>query len=77
MRQGDDMSPKLFTLVLEDACKRSDCKDRGLNISGERLHRLRFADDIILFAEKNKLTYRDVTRSEGRISENWTRDQLQ
>lgn len=51
VRQGDNMSPKLFTLVLEDAYKRIEWGNRGISILGERLTHLRFADDVVLFAE--------------------------
>ena len=51
VRQGDTLSPKLFTLVLEDIFKKLDWKDRGLNILGCRLNNLRFADDIVLLSD--------------------------
>lgn len=51
VRQGDVMSPKLFTLVLEDIFKKLQWTNKGLNIQGEHLHNLRFADDIVLFAK--------------------------
>lgn len=50
VRQGDTISPKLFTLVLEDIFKRLNWEDKGLSIAGSRLSNLRFADDIVLFA---------------------------
>lgn len=51
VRQGDPLSPKLFTAVLEDIFRKLDWENYGLNINGEKLSHLRFADDIILFAE--------------------------
>ena len=45
MRQGDPISPKLFTAVIEEIFKKADL-DKGINIDGERLKNLRFADDI-------------------------------
>ena len=50
MRQGDSLSPKLFTLILEDVFKKLEWQDKGISISGARLTNLRFADDIVLFA---------------------------
>lgn len=45
------MSPKLFTAVLEGIFRQLSWNNYGLNINGERLSHLRFADDIVLFAE--------------------------
>ncbi|KAG7308870.1 hypothetical protein JYU34_006132 [Plutella xylostella] len=51
VRQGDTLSPKLFTNVLEDVMKTLNWDERGVNINGRRLSHLRFADDIIILAE--------------------------
>lgn len=51
VRQGDIASPKLFTLVLEDVFKSLHWEDRRINISGEKLRNLRFADDIAIFSQ--------------------------
>lgn len=51
VRQGDTMSPKLFTAVLEYAFKRLKWEEKGINIDGKRLTNLRFADDIVLTAD--------------------------
>lgn len=50
VRQGDVISPKLFTLALEDVFKNIDWTDNGININGRTLSHLRYADDIIIFA---------------------------
>lgn len=52
VRQGDTLSPKLFTTLLEYACKKIDWGEMGLNIDGERLNNLRFADDIVLITDR-------------------------
>ena len=39
VRQGDPLSPKLFTAVIEDIFKKADL-DKGINIDGERLQNL-------------------------------------
>lgn len=51
MRQGDVISPKLFTNALEDVFKLLEWKGRGININGENVSHLRFADDIVIIAE--------------------------
>lgn len=50
VRQGDTISPKLFTLALEDVFKKLDWQNNGINIDGVRLNHLRFADDIVIIA---------------------------
>jgi hypothetical protein len=50
VRQGDTMSPKLFTLALEDVFRELNWRDKGINVNGECLNNLRFADDIVLFS---------------------------
>ncbi|RVE54059.1 hypothetical protein evm_001182 [Chilo suppressalis] len=51
VRQGDVISPKLFTNTMEDMFKTLNWKGRGININGERISHLRFADDIVIMAE--------------------------
>lgn len=51
VRQGDVISPKLFTAALEDIFKLLDWEGLGININGQYLTHLRFADDIVLMAE--------------------------
>ena len=53
VRQGDTLSPVMFTSALEEIFKRVNI-ETGVKINGERLSNLRFADDIILFAENEK-----------------------
>ena len=56
VRQGDTLSPVMFTVAVEEIFKRIDI-EAGININGVRLNNLRFADDIILFTEREeKLT---------------------
>ena len=50
VRQGDTLSSAMFTAALEEIFKRVNT-ETGININGERLNNLRFADDVILFAE--------------------------
>ncbi len=51
VRQGDVISPKLFTTALEDVFKLLDWSGFGININGEYITHLRFADDIVVMAE--------------------------
>ena len=48
VRQGDTISPKLFTSSLESVFKKLDWSKKGININGKYLSHLRFADDIVL-----------------------------
>ena len=50
IRQGDSISPKLFSAVLEGVFQKLNWDELGIKINGEYLNHLRFADDIILFA---------------------------
>jgi hypothetical protein len=50
VRQGDPISPKLFTAAIEDIFKTADLQS-GINIDGEQLRDLRFADDVALCTE--------------------------
>ena len=51
--QGDTLSPVMFTAAAEEIFKRMNI-EAGININGVRLNNLRFADDIILFAEMKR-----------------------
>ena len=50
-RQGDTISPKLFTATLESIFRRLNWENKGEKIDGEFLSNLRFADDIFLCTE--------------------------
>ncbi|CAH0717940.1 unnamed protein product, partial [Brenthis ino] len=51
VRQGDPLSPKLFSAVLESIFRKLNWENLGINIDGTSLTHLRFADDIVLFAK--------------------------
>ena len=53
VRQGEILSPVMFTAAVEDIFKRMNIK-AGININGIRLSNLRFADDRILFPESEE-----------------------
>ena len=53
VRQGHPLSCKLFTAVMEDVFEKADIF-AGINVNGENLTNLTFADDVALFNEKKK-----------------------
>lgn len=54
VRQGDPLSPKIFIAVLESVFRRMNWESYGLNINGQKLNHLRFADDLILLTDNPK-----------------------
>lgn len=54
MKQGDTISPKLFTLALKDVFGGLSWDKKGINIDEKHLSHLRFADDIVLFSSDTK-----------------------
>ncbi|XGW18240.1 hypothetical protein V3C99_002677 [Haemonchus contortus] len=54
VRQGDTISPKLFTTALNHAMLQLDWDDKGINIDGRKLSNLRFADDIVLISQNRE-----------------------
>ena len=51
VRQGDTISPNLFTAALEDLSRNFDWSNRGVSINGSKLSNLRFADDVTIIAK--------------------------
>ena len=51
VRQGDTISPKLFTACLEEIFKKLEWENIGMKVDGEYLNNLRFADDIVLLSD--------------------------
>ena len=51
VRQGDTISPKLFTAALENIFRGLDWERKGININGSYLNHLGFTDDIIIIAK--------------------------
>ena len=47
MRQGHPISPNLFTATIQ-VFKHAQLEEKGINIDGEKLSNLRFADDVAL-----------------------------
>ena len=48
VRQGDTISPKLFTATLQNVMRTLEWDNMGVKIDGLQIHHLRFADDIVL-----------------------------
>ncbi|KAK6737598.1 hypothetical protein RB195_019979 [Necator americanus] len=66
VRQGDTISPKIFTATLESAMRKLEWDDMGVKVYGRHSHHLRFADDNVLIAsnmsqEERMLTEFDET----------------
>ena len=51
VKQGDTISPKLFTATLESIFRRLNWENKSVKIDGEFLSNLRLADDIFLCTE--------------------------
>ncbi|XP_047998769.1 uncharacterized protein LOC125236115 [Leguminivora glycinivorella] len=51
VKQGDPLSPKLFSAVLEYVFRKLNWESLGIDINGAKLSNLRFADDIILLSD--------------------------
>ncbi|EYB88155.1 hypothetical protein Y032_0252g247 [Ancylostoma ceylanicum] len=51
VRQGDTISPKLFTATLEHVLRKMEWNDYGVSVNGNQLTNLRFADDVVLIAK--------------------------
>ncbi|KAJ1355561.1 hypothetical protein KIN20_013015 [Parelaphostrongylus tenuis] len=48
VRQGDTISPKLFTATLQNVMRTLEWDEMGVKIDGRQINHLRFADDIVL-----------------------------
>ena len=53
-RQGDPISPKLFTATIQEVFENSHLEEKGITIDREKLYDLRFADDVALTTENVK-----------------------
>uniref|UniRef100_A0A0K0DIY3 Reverse transcriptase domain-containing protein n=1 Tax=Angiostrongylus cantonensis TaxID=6313 RepID=A0A0K0DIY3_ANGCA len=48
VRQGDTISPKLFTATLQNVMRLLEWDNMGVKIDGRQIHHLRFADEVVL-----------------------------
>src|ERR1700761_3580759 len=70
VRQGDTISPKLFTTSLEIVFKKLDWSKMGINVNGKYLSHLRFADDIVLIAmdlDQAQVTLQQLNEESSKI----------
>ena len=51
VKQGDPISPKLFTATIQRVFKNAQLEEKAINIDGEKLSNLRFVDDVALTTE--------------------------
>ena len=51
VRQGDNVSPTLFGLFINDLSKYIKQLNKGINVRGENISVLLFADDMVLIAK--------------------------
>lgn len=51
VKQGDPLSPALFSAVLEGVFRKLDWDEKGIRINGKWLSDFRFADDIVVISE--------------------------
>lgn len=51
IRQGNTISPKLFTLTIEDMFKKQE--NFVINLDGDKLSNLRYADNVVLIVKGN------------------------
>uniref|UniRef100_A0A7I4XRT7 Reverse transcriptase domain-containing protein n=1 Tax=Haemonchus contortus TaxID=6289 RepID=A0A7I4XRT7_HAECO len=75
VRQGDTISPKLFTTALNHAKLQLDWDDTGINIDGRKLSNLRFADDIVLISQKPRGAAADGGGVGRRQQSHWPYDE--
>ena len=73
VRQGDPLSPKLFTAVMEEVFKKAEISE-GVNVDGENLSNLRFADDVALLNETTKQMEKTPEQSKLRKPESWLKN---
>ena len=73
VRQGDPLSPKLFTAVMEEVFKKAEISG-GVNVDGENLSNLRFADDVALLNETSKQMEKTHEQSKLRKHESWLKN---
>ena len=55
VRQGNPISPKLFTATIQEVFNNAKLEGKGINIDGEKLSDLRYADDVALQQKVRKI----------------------
>lgn len=50
VKQGDPLSPIIFNSALEEVIRKLSWEQKGININGEELNNLFFADDLVIIS---------------------------
>ncbi|KAE9413052.1 hypothetical protein Angca_010089, partial [Angiostrongylus cantonensis] len=70
VRQGDTISPKLFTATLQNVMRTLEWDNMRVKIDGRQIHHLRFADDYVLITpdiSQAERTLADFDKACGKI----------
>ncbi|KAE9420705.1 hypothetical protein Angca_006400, partial [Angiostrongylus cantonensis] len=70
VRQGDTISPKLFTATFQKVMLTMEFDNMAVKIDGRKIHPLRFADDIVLITPDISQAERmlaDFDKASGKI----------
>ena len=51
VRQGDNISPNLFSVISEEIFKNLEREEAGIQINGEYQNNLRYVDDIVIMSK--------------------------
>ena len=54
VKQGDNLSPSLFILYIDDLARELNAKNHGIKINNETINILMYADDIVIVAESEE-----------------------
>ncbi|KAK6760831.1 hypothetical protein RB195_022047 [Necator americanus] len=65
VRQGDTISPNIFTATLKNGVRNLEWDDIGVKVDGRQLHHLRFADDSVLITPSTSEAERMLTEFDG------------
>ena len=72
VRQEGPVSPKLSSATVPEAFKNLPLEEKGINIDGEKLSDLRFADDVARTAEGVKDMEHQFNDVKDRKHKNWS-----
>ena len=70
VRHGDTLWPKLFNAGLEQVFRRLNRENKGIQINGEKLNHLKFADDTVLISntcEEAEVMLNEVNVESGKL----------
>ena len=67
VRKGNTVSPKLFNAALEGIFRRLDWDRKGININGDHLSHLCFADNTVLITNNAEEMSNDLNKESNNI----------